>query len=144
MKLTKTQKQRLNKICQKNKVNTLYLFGSKATGKGHKFSDWDFGVELKQTIKPSKYFDYQIKLNSEIMRLLDLGVGELDIVILNREEVPLLLKYNIIKDGKIIYCLDNKQRQNMEFETMRDYLDWEYYEELFSNIFIERLASGAI
>lgn len=144
MKLIKTQKQQLNKICQKYPINTLYLFGSRVTGKISKFSDWDFAAQLKDTVKPSKFFDYKIKLNSELMRLLHLDVGELDLVILNREEIPLLLKYNIIKEGEIIYCRNQDQRQDLEFETMRDYLDWEHYEKLYSKIFLKKLAIGAI
>ncbi|MBU4512940.1 nucleotidyltransferase domain-containing protein [Patescibacteria group bacterium] len=144
MKLTRAQEQQIKKLCQKYKVNTLYLFGSQATGKTSKLSDWDFAVQLKNTIKPSRFFGYQIKLNSELMRLLDADVGELDVVVLNQDETPLLLKYNVIKDGQILYCLNQDQRKDLEFETMRDYLDWEYYEDLFSKIFLKKLASGTI
>lgn len=144
MKLTKSQKQQLKTLCQKYPINTLYLFGSRAVGKISKLSDWDFAIQLKDAVKPAKFFDYQIKLNSELMRLLNLEVGKLDVVILNSEETPLLLKYNIIKDGQVLYCQNQDQRQDLEFETMRDYLDWEYYEELFSKIFLKKLAAGAI
>lgn len=144
MKLTKIQKSQLIKICQKYKVNTLYLFGSQASGKAGKFSDWDFAVQLKDTVKPAKFFDCQIKLNSELMSLLNLGIGQLDVVILNQEETPLLLKYNIIKDGRVLYCINHNRRKDLEFEIMRDYLNWEYYEELFSKIFLKKLAVGAI
>ena len=63
--------------------------------------------------------------------------NEVDIVILN--EAPPALRFNIIKEGKVIYVADESMRITFEAKTMCEYIDTkhlreEYAHNLFKNI----------
>lgn len=80
-------------------IKLVYIFGSRANGQAGPLSDYDFAV----------YFDLEDKIRMSDIRFellhklgLELKTDRIDLVILNMTEAP-ELKYNIIKDGRIIY-----------------------------------------
>lgn len=81
------------------KIKLVYFFGSKATGKSGPLSDYDFAFYLNETDK-KKIFELKAILMEKMSRVLK--TDEVDVVILNLAESP-ELKYNIIKDGKLIF-----------------------------------------
>lgn len=81
------------------KIKLVYFFGSKAEGKGGPLSDYDFALYLNEK-DITKVFELKFILMDKISRLLK--TDKIDVVILNLVESP-ELKYNIIKDGKLIY-----------------------------------------
>ncbi|MFH1187980.1 MAG: nucleotidyltransferase domain-containing protein [bacterium] len=123
-------------------VEIAYLFGSQATGNITPLSDFDFAVQLNEKAREKDYFDYQIRLTSKLAKAVK--AINVDVVILNSKKTPLLLKYNIIKDGKIIYCKNKKLKNYLEAGTMRRFLDWQYFEEIYHQIFIPKLAAGEV
>lgn len=81
------------------KIKLVYLFGSQATNKVGPLSDYDFAVYLDEK-SVQKRFDIRLKLISDICTVLK--TDNVDVVILNDTQAP-ELKYNIIKDGKLIF-----------------------------------------
>ena len=80
-------------------VKPVYFFGSKATGEGGPLSDYDLAFYLNEK-NEKKIFEIKLKLMDKISRLLK--TDKIDVVILNTAESP-EIKYNIIKEGKLIY-----------------------------------------
>lgn len=80
-------------------IKLVYFFGSRAEGKAGPLSDYDFAFYLDEK-KAQKRFDLKLELFSILGKKLK--TDNLDIVILNDTEGP-ELKYNIIKNGKLIY-----------------------------------------
>lgn len=80
-------------------IKLVYLFGSKATGKTGPLSDYDFAFYLDEKDK-KRMFEIKFNLMDKISRLFK--TDKVDIIILNITESP-ELKYNIIKEGKVIY-----------------------------------------
>ena len=138
--MQKLTKQQLNKIAKKYKINTFYIFGSQATGKAGKLSDYDFAVLMDDKILPEKYGDYQIKIISELLRLIK--ADHIDLVILNDKKIPLLLKYNVIKEGKILFEKNKSNRVDLEVNILRRWLDWQYFERLWGDIYVKCVAEG--
>lgn len=134
--------KKLKSIAIKYHINTLYLFGSQATGKANKLSDTDFAVILDKKVNEKDYSDYQLKITSELMRFAD--TERTDVVIMNHPKVPLLLKYNIIKDGKVLVERKKDRRVNFEFVIIRDWLDWEFHEKLWGDIYVREVAAGRL
>ncbi len=98
--MNKSTLQQLTKIFEANpKIKLVYFFGSKTTGQDGPMSDYDFAVYLHEKDK-KKMFDAQLGLIGKVTKVLK--TDNVDIVILNTVEMP-ELKYNIIKDGKLIY-----------------------------------------
>ncbi|MFH1662189.1 MAG: nucleotidyltransferase domain-containing protein [Candidatus Falkowbacteria bacterium] len=136
-KLTKNQ---LNRLSKKYKINTFYVFGSQSTGKTTKLSDYDFAVLLDDKVPEKEYGNYQIKIISELLRLVN--SNRIDLIILNDKRNSLLLKYNVIKNGKILYEKNKNKRVNIEVNILRRWLDWQYFERLWGDIYVKCVAEG--
>lgn len=100
-------------------IKLAYLFGSRANGEEGPLSDYDFAVyfDLKDRIRMS---DIRFKLLAQLSR--ELKTDHIDLVILNLTESP-ELKYNIIKDGRVIY---EEEPYKIVFEpkVLNEYFDF--------------------
>ncbi|MBI5237943.1 MAG: nucleotidyltransferase domain-containing protein [Deltaproteobacteria bacterium] len=100
-------------------IKLVYLFGSRAHGDIGPQSDYDFAVYLALRDK-HRMSDIRFKLLAQISR--ELKTDDIDLVILNLTEGP-ELKYNIIKDGRIIY---EEEPYKIVFEplVLNEYFDF--------------------
>ena len=80
-------------------IKLVYFFGSKAKDESGPLSDYDLAFYLDERDK-KRIFEIKFKLQDEIGRLFK--TDKVDIIMLNIAESP-ELKYNIIKEGKLIY-----------------------------------------
>lgn len=131
----------LKRVFKKYPILNVYVFGSRATGKITRFSDYDFGVQIIQGLSSEDIFELKINLGSDLTKILKKRV---DIVIMNDKKTPILLNFNIIKDGHLIYSKSRKEKVALEISIMREWRDWQYYEELWSNIYNKKVAEGKI
>ena len=104
---------------QDKRINALYLFGSYAKGRIKPLSDIDIAVLLRKDVPGFQYWDYKINLLSKAAVILK--TEEIDLVLLN--EAPFELRYNILKEGKILFCRDKIGRQEFQEGAVLDYLD---------------------
>ena len=81
-------------------IKLAYLFGSRATGRIGKMSDYDLAFYLNEAMPKNEMFELKLILQDKISRAL--GTDNIDVVIFNLAESP-ELKYSIIKEGKLIY-----------------------------------------
>ena len=100
-------------------VKLAYIFGSRASGEEGPLSDYDFAVyfDLKDKIRMS---DIRFQLSDRLSR--ELKTDKIDLVVLNMTQGP-ELKYNIIKDGRVIY---EEEPYKLLFEPMvlNEYFDF--------------------
>jgi len=80
-------------------IKLVYFFGSRAQKKEGPLSDYDFAFYLEEKDK-KKISEIQFELIDKISRVLK--TNKVDVIVLNLVESP-ELKYNIIKEGKLIY-----------------------------------------
>ena len=107
-------------LSKKDEIMFAYLFGSLSKGKETELSDVDVAIYINQNkLPPSSIFGYKADMISELEKNLDYDI---DLVILN--DASLLLSFNIIKNGELIFCNSEKEKVNFHFETQRDYLDF--------------------
>jgi predicted nucleotidyltransferase len=85
-------------------VVSAYLFGSRATGTGHRESDIDVGVLLDRTIHgtPQARFDARITLITHLGHVLN--TNAIDVVVLN--DAPPHIVRRVMIDGRPIRCVD--------------------------------------
>jgi len=103
------------------KVKLVYFFGSQAKNEAGPLSDYDFAFYLEEKDK-KKLFDLKLDLISNLSQILK--TNKIDVVILNEIESP-ELKYNIIKEGKLIYEIE-PYRLLIEPRILNDYFDFHY------------------
>jgi predicted nucleotidyltransferase len=103
------------------KVKLVYFFGSQAKNEAGPLSDYDFAFYLEEK-DTKKLFDLKLDLISNLSQILK--TNKIDVVILNEIESP-ELKYNIIKEGKLIYEIE-PFRLLIEPRILNDYFDFHY------------------
>ena len=118
-------------------VTLAYLFGSTVRGESNCLSDIDIAVLLDDTLLQNESFDLQHELISELTGFLK--TNNVDLVVLN--DSPLLLTYNIIRDG-IILKSDEPLRVKFETKIMSRYLDERYHIERHAKESLKRIAKS--
>lgn len=93
-----------------------YLFGSAAKGVMGGLSDVDVAVLLSKSYNAT--LDYRLYLIDKLAQIVRRAV---DIVVLN--EASPLLRYEVVKYGRVLYCRDEGERVAFEERTIDEYLD---------------------
>ena len=130
--------QKLRKFFSKIEDITLaYLFGSTVRGEANSLSDIDIAVFFDDTLLQEEAFDLQLEVISELTGLLK--TNNVDLVVLN--DSPLLLTYNIIRNG-IILKSDEPVRVKFETKIMSRYLDERYHIQRHAKESLRRIAES--
>ena len=135
----KMEKKVVEFLSKQEHVKLAYLFGSVAEGKEGKLSDVDLAVFLDESLSKKEIFNLQLKLISELTSVLK--IDKVDLTVMNN--APLLLKYNIIKHGKILKQ-DIEIKIRVESEILSDYLDMKYFIDRHTNLAIKRIAKEGL
>lgn len=127
-------KKFISEIDVNHPIELAYLFGSFARGTQNDESDIDLAVLFK-----NKHSDIEeITIRGELSDRGEFILGrKVDIVSL--EKAPLLLKYEIVKDGVVLK--DSSERGNFESLVLREYFDFKYYSEIYNKAVIESIKS---
>ncbi|MBI5213655.1 MAG: nucleotidyltransferase domain-containing protein [Nitrospirae bacterium] len=112
-----------------------YLFGSEAKGKAGVLSDIDIALFVDRNIPKLERFDLRLRLSNELSSVMTKRV---DIIILN--DSPLQLSYEVIKHGRVIFCMDNSIKADFEADILSKYLDRRYYDKRYAEITLEKIA----
>jgi predicted nucleotidyltransferase len=103
------------------KVIFSYLFGSLARRQPLPLSDVDIAVYLKPG---TNFAESKLEILGELMDILQ--TDEIDLVILNTADIPLVM--NIVKAKEVIVDNDPFERHRFESLNMRKYFDFSYKE----------------
>ncbi len=103
------------------KVIFSYLFGSLARRNLSPLSDVDIAVYLKPG---TNFAEFKLEILGQLMDILQ--TDEIDLVILNTADIPLVM--NIVKAKEIIIDTDPFERHLFESLTMRKYFDFSFKE----------------
>lgn len=120
-------------------LDIVYLYGSQAQRQSDQFSDYDFGVLFNQGLSAKKRFNLRLALFSKIAKKI--GVDEDRIDVVDLEEAPVLLQFNIVS-GKKIYCRNEKKRINFETYVMARYHDEHYYLDRYFKETLAKIEKG--
>lgn len=100
-------------------IKLVYFFGSRAKKEAGPLSDYDFAFYATEKNK-MKLFDLKLSLQEKLSTLLK--TDAVDVVSLNSAKSP-ELKYNIIREGKIIYEKE-PYRLILEPKILNEYFDF--------------------
>jgi len=131
----------LKNIFSRYPIITVYLFGSRGRTDENTESDYDFGILLNPEINPSKYSEIKFSLIRELLRHLKKPV---DVIIMNQRNIPLSLKFRILKEGRIIYEDNELIRSRFEKNILSLYLDRRYYFQRHINEVLKNIATGGL
>lgn len=129
MKLSRKQKESLEKVFEKEGVGFAYLFGSQATGKTNRESDYDIAVYISSKLSEEKLFQKRLKLIAEVSKIIK--SDNLDLVILNTVRSP-FFRFVIIKEGDLIFEKDIEARIDLELKIIQEYEDYKPIMEMYN------------
>lgn len=114
-----------------------YLYGSRVHPSTHFESDIDVAVYLK----PFDIKNY-IKKEDHLITLLmtQLHSDKIDLRILNTS--PLLLQYNILKEGILIFVRDESERVDFENRVMNRFFELKPYLDEYNHMLSLRIKAG--
>lgn len=118
-------------------VEFAYLFGSQARGTAGAASDTDVAIYLSDRFSQKRQWSAEDSV-AQALRRIGIPTDRLDLVVLNR--VGLLLRFRVIRDGRLLFERAPAERIGFEYRTMRDYFDWQYYAERGARMAIDRIA----
>ncbi|NMB12753.1 MAG: nucleotidyltransferase domain-containing protein [Firmicutes bacterium] len=121
-------------VLSQNGVNSVYLFGSRVDGTASTDSDYDLGILLRHFDQEKHDTLFACELETDLRQA---ARAPIDVVLLQR--APVILKYTIIAEGQIIYCVNSDYRTDFEDIVVRDYLDFRpfldmYYRDMYQSI----------
>ena len=114
------------------RVLVAYLFGSYARGLETPRSDVDIAVLLSEV--PERPLEYYLHLERELAKVLEMDV---DLVFLN--DAPPLLKYQVIKYGRLLFSRDERVRVMFEAKSLCEYLDFSRVLRRYDECFMRRI-----
>lgn len=115
-----------------------YLFGSQASGNAGVLSDVDIAVFFNEAVADmGKAYGLECELALDLERVLGFPV---DLVVLNKASV--LLRYQVLKKGELLFCHSEKARIRFHEDTIRTYLDFLPFRDVQNRYLKKRIKKG--
>lgn len=109
----------IEKLIEEFNISLIYVFGSYAKGTNTENSDLDIGI----LINGDTSLMTRLSVLNEMVGILDRE--DIDLIILN--EADEVLKFQVIKYGKLIYVRDLTEKVLFEARAMSEYMDMEHF-----------------
>jgi predicted nucleotidyltransferase len=120
-----------------NDLQLVYIFGSYGRNNPKPLSDVDLAVLLIPGTKVY-YFKRRLELIREITTILK--TDKIDLVILN--EAPLPLAYRVLRDGKLLYKVNEVVEYKFKEQIVLQYLDFQPILNMHLEALKKRLKEG--
>ncbi len=127
-----------NLFCRKEVV-IAYVFGSFGKKDFSPLSDVDFAVYLDENLSDNKSYDIYLELLNNLISLLG---DNIDLVLMNLSE--LLMNFNIIKEGEIIFERSETEKALIESKIISKHLDIDYYNSRHVDIQLKRMEKAGL
>ena len=115
-------------------IQAVYVFGSIGSGKTHQGSDLDLAiVSSSMTLKEKK-----LLLLTDLARR---GFCDVDLVFLDTKDI--VLKYEAVRQNRLIYSTSGFDRGSMYSKVIRQYLDFEPYLKTQRKAYKKRIQCGS-
>ncbi len=118
-------------------VKFAYVHGSFVEGGMNPMSDVDIAIVVDDTIKRDKYLKLELELGTQLELEKVIEEKEVDVRIIN--EAPLVFKFHVIRDGRLLYATDDDARCEFEEYTTDMYCDFQPIKDYLQKAFFERI-----
>ncbi len=125
-------------MARQPEVRLAYLFGSQARGAANALSDIDLAVWLDERLTAAEQGQVHMRLMGDLMGLL--RRDDIDLVVLNR--ASLLLRHRVLRDGRLLFAADERERVRFAASTLERYLDHRYMYDVLEEAMATRLREG--
>ena len=112
--------KKLGEVLSSFDVIVCYLYGSVVRKQQTPLSDIDLAILMGRGSSAVERGRKSLKITNAIANILD--AQEIDVRVLN--DSPLEHRYNVIKEGRVIYSNDERERIEFESITLMEYFDF--------------------
>jgi predicted nucleotidyltransferase len=127
MEISEKQKQKIEELAKKYQLKLILLFGSRATGKVHKESDFDVAY------LPSGNLSYDEETDINLQFIGIFSHDRIDTVDLRK--APPLLLFGIFKNCQILFAEDDLIFYRYRAYILKKYIEAEsYYEQKYKKL----------
>ena len=130
----------ISKMLIMHNIKLAYLFGSQSTGKTKPNSDIDIAVFFNSSVNQAEADTLRLDIMQKITNITNNDA--VDVVPLSK--APILLKFKILKDRKILVDQKPAERVMFEHKVMSSYFDRKYYIDRHSKSALNRFANKGI
>ena len=130
----------IGEVCIKYGVALAYLYGSQARGDIGPLSDVDIAVLFQPDIASSDRSDRLLDLIGELMTVFKRS----DVFVADLVNASPLLRHRVYRDGRLLYCADNRLRLKFMTEALRDYEDTRPLRDLQWHYLRQRIANNTV
>lgn len=116
-----------------------YLFGSAARGETAPLSDLDVAVLFASPVTRAERDELVLELAGRLQRP---GGPRVDVTVL--EEAPPALRHRVVRDGRILLCLDEPCRIAFETRALREFLDFQPLLDRYDAALLRRTREGRV
>ena len=127
-----TIKQALSAVLSNYPLAFAYVFGSVVTGHIHQDSDVDIALGFSRAVGDEVFYEIFNRLYSR------LGIASEKLDLKNFAELPLTVRFRVIRDGKLIYLKDQKIHRDMAARTLGFYHDHYPVMKKFNQLFLKQ------
>ena len=115
----------VKRISKLKYVSAIFLFGSQVNWNARNDSDFDIAVLTKN----SSY--------DEEMNIIGYGNDKFDVKVFSR--LPLIIKFRVFKEGKVVFCRNEKDVYDTKVVIFKHYLDFapvidRFYRRVIENV----------
>lgn len=135
----KENQRKIRDLFNRKEVVVAYLFGSLVKREISPLSDIDIAVYLDERIPGNRQNEVHMTLLNELITILG---DDLDLILMNSAD--LLMNFNIIKEGEIIYQRSETEKVMIESEIMDRYMDMRYYHKRHVDVTLDRMAKEGL
>lgn len=118
-------------------VRVAYLFGSHARGEASQLSDVDVAL-LAPDVVPHERLDLRLRVIGRLSTAA--RIPDLDVIVL--DESPLTLTGRVVRDGIVIYTVDEPLRAEYESRTFREFVDFSVLADEIDLEMLRQIADG--
>lgn len=115
-----------------------FLSGSVARGGQTPLSDIDVAVWLRPELPPDERSEIRLELLDALTS--ELRTDRVDLIVLNDAQPA--VRYNLLKDGKRIYCADEALTAELQVRAIKLYFDFLPILKLHQAALVERIKTG--
>ncbi|MBS7251592.1 MAG: nucleotidyltransferase domain-containing protein [Candidatus Freyarchaeota archaeon] len=118
-------------------IVTAYIYGSMVKGYADEASDIDVGLVLRRGFEPDPL--YSARLANELEKRLN-SKHEVDVRVLNGQSTRFV--YQVIKEGKVVFCRNEEERVEFETNITKIYLDIKPLHEEYDRVRRQRIIAS--
>ncbi|HYN21900.1 MAG TPA: nucleotidyltransferase domain-containing protein [Thermoanaerobaculia bacterium] len=119
-------------------IDCAWLFGSVARGEAGPLSDVDVAVLLDSEVPPEARMD----IAAALVEKLESRCDRVDLVLL--DEASPELQNSVFREGLLFVERDANRRVAFETRAIQEYLDFQYYAEIYDRALIARAVEGRL